>query len=408
MSDIAESDLLETKLLANPAVGRSAWPRPSNWPQANTEAQLPSEGLKPKKRSPRRLLLFLAAIAGLTGIGFYGFDWYENGRFIVSTDDAYVRADMAVMAAKVSGYLADVPVTDNRHVHAGDLLARIDDGDYRLAVEAAQRKLDTQNATITRIGEQARAQEALVAQARAGLDSAQADAQRAGADFARAQHLAASGFGSVQSLDTARADRDRTAASVESANAALAAAQSNLAVVAAQKVEAEHLGAELKTALAQAQRDLSFTEIRAPFDGTIGNRAAQPGAYVQPGTRLMALVPLQSAYVEANLKETQLDRVKAGDPVSLYVDALGGRRFAGTVESIAPASGSQYSLLPPENATGNFTKIVQRVPVRIRVAGDAAAEGLLRPGLSVVVDIDTRTEQNATAKTAGANDVPSH
>ncbi len=267
-----------------------------------------------------------------------------------------------------------------------------------LAVQAAERKLDTQNATIARIGEQAQAQDAAVAQARANLDSAQADATRAAADFDRAQHLTTSGFGSVQNLDTARADRDRTAATVASAKAGLAGAQANLAVLAAQKVEAQRLGAELQTAADQAKRNLSFTEIRAPFDGTIGNRAAQLGAYVDTGTRLLALVPLQSAYVEANLKETQLENVHAGDTVSVTVDALGGRRLQGIVESVAPASGSQYSLLPPENATGNFTKIVQRVPVRIRVDGDAAAQGLLRPGLSVVVDIDTREPQaNETA-----------
>ena len=372
MSDLlGDSDLRdELPDFAGPFVSRSPRSKPAEAPLQTRNEPEPKQLPTQKKRPTRRLLLLLVILAGVGAAGYYGLDWYQNGRFIVSTDDAYVRADMAIIAAKVSGYISEVPVTDNQNVRTGDLIARIDDGDYQLAVQAAQRKLDTQNATVARIEDQAHAQDALIQQARAGLDSAQADAQRSVTDFGRAQHLAGTGFGSAQSLDAARADRDRTAAAVASANAALAAAQGNLAVFAAPKVEAEHLGAELKTAVDQAQRNLSFAEIRAPFDGTIGNRAAQVGAYVQPGTRLMALIPLQSAYVEANLKETQLGSVRAGDPVRVYLDALGGRRFQAIVESVAPASGSQYSLLPPENATGNFTKIVQRVPVRIRVDGD--------------------------------------
>ena len=291
-------------------------------------------------------------------------------------------------------------VTDNTAVKAGDLLATIDDGDYRLAVEAARRKLETQDATIARIGEQGGAQQALVEQAQAALEAARADAQRAATEYDRAQSLAKSGFATQQRLDQALADRDRSAASVTSSAAAVSAARANLSVIGAQKIEAQRTRGELQTALDRAQRDLTFTEIRAPFDGVVGNRAIQPGLLVQPGTRLLALIPLQSAYVEANFKETQLARLKPGQKVHFTVDASGSRGFDGTVDSFAPASGSQYSLLPPENATGNFTKIVQRVPVRIRVPASIAAEGVLRPGLSVIVDVDTR-EPKVTAAEVG-------
>ena len=373
---------------------------PTRRPAGSPAAALDRQG--PAKRAPgaKRRVLSIVALVVLGGGGWYGYQWWTEGRFFVSTDDAYVRADMAVIAAKVSGYVATVGVTDNTAVKAGDLLATIDDGDYRLAVEAARRKLETQDATIARIGEQGGAQQALVEQAQAALEAARADAQRAATEYDRAQSLAKSGFATQQRLDQALADRDRSAASVTSSAAAVSAARANLSVIGAQKIEAQRTRGELQTALDRAQRDLTFTEIRAPFDGVVGNRAIQPGLLVQPGTRLLALIPLQSAYVEANFKETQLARLKPGQKVHFTVDASGSRGFDGTVDSFAPASGSQYSLLPPENATGNFTKIVQRVPVRIRVPASIAAEGVLRPGLSVIVDVDTR-EPKVTAAEVG-------
>jgi membrane fusion protein (multidrug efflux system) len=178
---------------------------------------------------------------------------------------------------------------------------------------------------------------------------------------------------------------------VVSAGAALTAAEANLDVVKAQRAEAEQVARELDTAVQKAQSDLAATQIRAPADGTIGNRAAQPGQYVAPGTRLMALVPLGSVYVAANFKETQLGSIRPGQTVTLEVDSVKGRSFEGKVVNISPASGSTFSLLPPENATGNFTKITQRIPVRVEVSPEIAALGLLRPGLSVVASVDTRS-----------------
>jgi membrane fusion protein (multidrug efflux system) len=355
---------------------------------------------------PRKRLIFpvLLAIAACVG-GWEGYHWFTEGRFIIGTDDAYVKADTSTIAAKVSGYITAVAVSDNARVKAGDLLASIDDGDYKLAVDAAARKIDTQTATIARLAAQAEAQKSLIAQAEAQLAAARADASRTALEFDRATKLVQSSYGTQQRLEQAQADRDRAKALVDQANAAVTTAEANLAVIEAQKAEAESTRTELQTALDRANRDLSFTEIRAPFDGVIGNKAVQPGQYVQPGTRLLALVPLDSVYVEANFKETQLDRLLPGQPVDVFVDAYSERHFEGTVESFAPASGSQFSLLPPENATGNFTKVVQRLPVRIKVPAQVAAEGWLRPGLSIVVDVHTREKLDMTVAQNAGNQV---
>ncbi len=346
-------------------------------------------GPKPK-RSKRRLILTAAVLAALVGGAYYGNYWWTEGRFLVSTDDAYVKADMSVISAKVAGIVTAVPIKENAAVQEGDTLAQIDDRDYKNAVEAARNKLGTQEATIRRLKQQAVAQEALIEQAKAQVLSAKASLVRATADFDRAQTLARQEFGSLQRLDQARADRDQAQAAVKSAEAAQLSSEASLAVLNAQVKEAEGVRAELQTSLDKALLDFSYTNVKAAFSGIVGNKAVQVGQYVQPGTRLLALVPLDSAYVEANYKETQLDRIRPGQPADVALDAADGRVFRGVVESIAPASGSQYSLLPPENATGNFTKIVQRVPVRIRVNGEAIREGILRPGLSVVTYVNTK------------------
>ncbi len=344
----------------------------------------------PPKWSKRRILLALALIAGVGAAVYHGQYWWTEGRFLVSTDDAYVKADLSVISAKVPGYVAAVQVTENASVNAGDILVQIDDRDYKIAVDSARNKAATQDATIERLKQQALAQGATIEQAKAQVLSAKAASLRADADFQRAQTLAQREFGSVKALDQARADRDQMQASVQGAEAAQLAAEANLAVLNAQVKEAQSVRAELQSSLEKAQLDLSFATIRAPFSGVVGNRAVQPGQYAQTGTRLLSLVPMDSVYIEANYKETQLDRIRPGQPVDVAVDAAGGRVYHGVVESIAPASGSQYSLLPPENATGNFTKIVQRVPVRIRVSGEAVRDHVLRPGLSVATYVNTK------------------
>ena len=350
----------------------------------------------PRKRA-RKLVLLLAAAGVLGGGGYKAYEWWTVGRFFVSTDDAYVQADISVLAAKVPGYLAAVPVANGQAVKAGDVIARIDDGDYRLAQEAAHDKLVTQEATIVRIGRQVEAAQAQLLQSAAQIDAARADAVRAAADYARQQQLEKVDFVAKARIEQARADRDRTQAAEKGAEASLTAMKAQVEVLRAQRAEAESLAAELRTAERRAARDLDFTILHAPFDGVIGNKAVEAGAYVAPGSRIAALVPLQSVRVDANFKETQVERMKAGQAVHIAVDAYPDRDIVGTVESLSPASGSVFSLLPPDNATGNFTKIVQRLPVRVRVPAEVAREGVLRPGLSVTVRVDTREAATKTA-----------
>ncbi len=352
------------------------------------------QDLKPgPKRSRRKLALIGAAAAIAVGAaGWFGYGYLTVGRFLVSTDDAYVRADTTTLAAKVPGYVAAIEVGDNAQVHAGDVIARIDDGDYRLAADAAHDRVATQQATILRIGQQIAAAQAAVAQARAQLASARAVETRTEAELKRQQALADKAFASRQTLERAQSDRDQAIAAVQSAQAAVASAIANVGVLEAQQREAERTLNELKTAEAKAARDLSFTAIRAPVDGVIGNRAMQVGDYVQPGQRLAALVPLADVYIDANFKETQVAHLRPGQTVKVSVDALPGHDITGTVASMSPASGSVFSLLPPDNATGNFTKIVQRLAVRIRLPQDVTDTRRLRPGMSVVVSVNTKPD----------------
>jgi membrane fusion protein (multidrug efflux system) len=351
-----------------------------------------------QRPSRKRIVIGMVLLAALLGGGYEGYGWWTNGRFMVSTDDAYVQADITILAAKASGYVASVEVENNGRVKAGQVIARLDDLDYRLAVQAAQDKLATQQAAIDRIGRQIEAATAGIPQSEAQIAAARADAERSAADYQRQIQLSQSDFASRARLEQAKADRDRAAATVKGAEAALVAANANVAVLRAQQGEAERLAAEYRTAVAKAERDLSFTVIRAPVSGVLGNRAVEVGAYVQPGTRLGALVPLSSVHVDANFKETQLAQIRPGQKAEIEVDAFGSRSFPAHVESVAPASGSTFSLLPPENATGNFTKIVQRVPVRIVLDPEVMKEAVLRPGMSVVARIDSRT---APAEPAG-------
>jgi membrane fusion protein, multidrug efflux system len=344
-----------------------------------------------RRRRPIRSLLLAAVLLAAAGYGGHlGYDWWVDGRFLVSTDDAYVQGDLTILAAKMKGYVASVEVTNNQAVKTGDVIARLDDGDYRLALESARNKLATQESTVTRIGRQIDAAATGVAKATAGLDAAQADATHAASEFQRQVQLSKADFASKSKLDEATFDRDRSRAAIRSAEAELAAEQANVEVLRAQQVEAQREAGELRTTMAMAERDLSFTVVRAPVDGVVGNKAVQVGSYLEPGTRLAALVPLASVHVDANFKETQLGEIRPGQKVRIEVDAFPGVEIEGTVESVAPASGSVFSLLPPENATGNFTKIVQRVPVRIAIAPDVLSRGILRPGLSVVAKVDTR------------------
>lgn len=314
--------------------------------------------------------------------------WYVYARFFEATDDAYIQADITQLSARVSGTVASLPVAENARVVSGTLLMAIDDRDYRLALEDAQGKVATQEATLARLTAQLDVQQGSIRQAEAQVAANTAESRRAVADAARYAALVSDSAVSPVQLDQAQADAKKARANLRSAQAAQEGAQAQLVVLQAQLIEAQRTLEQLKTGVAQAVQNLAYTQVRAPVDGTFGNRGVDVGALVQPGTRLGVVVPLHALYVEANFKETQLAHIKPGQPVQVRVDALGGRVVRGRVESVAPASGATFSLLPPENATGNFTKIIQRVPVRIALPADADA--LLRPGLSVVVRVDTR------------------
>jgi membrane fusion protein (multidrug efflux system) len=351
----------------------------------------------------KRTLIAAAAAFAIIAGGAFGTEWWVSGRYVISTDDAYVHAHNTTLASKISGYVQNIPVEDNATIHAGDVIATIDDGDYKLAADAAREKVATQQATVDRIGRQVIAQNATIDQAKAQMVSAQAAAKRMQLELDRQQALAAQKFASQQTLEQATANRDQSAAAVDNAQAVIDAAAANLDVLKAQQQEAARTLDELKTALAKAERDFSFTVIRAPVDGVFSNRAVQTGDYVQTGQRIASLVPLDDVYVDANFKETQLARLQPGQPVSISVDALPGHDIAGRIESLSPASGAVFSLLPPDNATGNFTKIVQRLAVRIEVPADVAAKQVLRPGMSVVVSVNTKPVTSAT-KTALAGE----
>jgi membrane fusion protein (multidrug efflux system) len=337
-----------------------------------------------------RFALVGLLLAALAWGGDWIWRWWTVERFVVSTDDAYVRADVATIASKIAGYVAAIDVRNGDIVRAGGVIARLEDGDYALAVEAARNRIASQHATIARLQRQAESARAAAEQARAEIAGARAAAELARAEHGRYAALAARDFASRSRFEQAEAERARAASALTASEAALVTARSRIDVAEAETAEAERLLVELATALARAERDRGFATIRAPFDGVIGNKAVQAGEYVQPGARVAALVPLGQVYVEANFKETHFARLKPGQRVRIAVDAMPDRPLEGRVVAFSPASGAVFSLLPPENATGNFTKIVQRVPVRVSVPADAAAAGLLRPGLSVVVRIDTR------------------
>ncbi|WP_375159075.1 HlyD family efflux transporter periplasmic adaptor subunit [Bradyrhizobium sp. RDT46] len=345
-------------------------------------------GRAPKSGKRKFILMGVGLLLALAAASYAGY-YTLVGRFYVSTDDAYVRANNTMLGARVSGHVAAILAGDNTPVRAGDVVLRIDDGDYKIAVDAAATKIATQQAAIDRIGRQVAALDSQVAQAKAQLVSAQAGLKRADLDYERQQALSTKGFASRAVFESSEAGRDQGAAAVKAAQAAYDVAVSNVEVAKAQQAEAQAQLAELKTTLAKAERDLSFTAVRAPVNGTFSNRLVNTGDFVAVGQRLGNIVPLDDVYIDANFKETQLKRIRPGQPVTIKVDAYGMRKFSGVVDSIAAGAGSVFTLLPPDNATGNFTKIVQRVPVRIRVPKSVAKQNLLRAGMSVYATVDT-------------------
>jgi membrane fusion protein (multidrug efflux system) len=369
---------------------------PADAPPAATapvvaEPAAPAAQAKKKKRG---FILPVVVLALLAGGGWYGYQWWTTGRFMVSTDDAYVGGDIATISPKVTGYVAKVNVVANQTVKAGDVLAVLDNGDYQNALDQANAQIATQKLSLTRIDAQIKGGQASLAQAEASKVALEATVRGAAITQKRQAELATKSVGTAAELDVANVALDQAKANLIGGDASIQSAQANIDILDAQRKEAEGTVRMYELQRDKAARDLSFTVLKAPYDGIVGNRSVQEGDLVSPGQRLMAIVPVRDLYIDANFKETQIQHLVPGSKVNVHVDAYDEHPIVGTVESIAPASGAVFSLLPPENATGNFTKIIQRVPVRIALPKEALDSGRLRAGLSVVVDVDTRTAPN--------------
>ena len=326
------------------------------------------------------ILLVAAAIAGW----FYWNVW----RFEISTDDAYVQADSVAIAPQVGGYLTELAVGDNQTVRAGDVLAQIDVRPYAAALAQAKSDVGAAAANVSDLEAQLAEQQSLIAEADATIDVDQAARTFAQQDDVRSGTLAREGYGTQQSAQSASASVLGLTASVTKDKAAADAARKQVAILQAKLDEAKALLGHTQAAARTAELNLGYTTIRAPTDGVVGARTARVGQFLTPGTQLMAIVPLSRIYIVGNFKETQLTDVRPGQSVKVSIDAFPEMTIAGIVDSIAPASGEEFALLPPDNATGNFTKVVQRVPVKIRLDPANPLAGLLRPGMSVTPTID--------------------
>jgi membrane fusion protein (multidrug efflux system) len=341
---------------------------------------------------PIGLVVLVAAVVALVY-------WWLVGRFMQSTDDAYLQADSVTVAPKVSGYVTDVYVGDNVTVKPGDPLVRLDSRQYEAALDQSKATVDARQADIARAQAGIQQQRAAIEQAKAQLLVAQVASRHAEDEVRRYGPLASTGAESGDQLSVLISNRDQARATLAADNAAVDQAQARITDLNAQIAQAR---AQLEAAQAsarQSQLDMQDTLVRSTLAGRVGDRTVRVGQYAQPGTRLMTIVPVQSVYLTANFKETQIGRMRAGQHASIHVDALPDADLHGVVDSFAPGTGSEFALLPPENATGNFTKIVQRVPVRIRLDTDDKTRKLLVPGLSVTVDVDTRASTDGAQST---------
>jgi membrane fusion protein (multidrug efflux system) len=336
-------------------------------------------------------VFFLIVLVGLAGWGVSkGIEWYEHGRFIEETDNAYIKSDSIAIRAEISGRLDTLAVQENQHVQKGQLLVRINASEYQAKLAQANAERGVALAALVNAQQQINLQYKKIDEARANIDAAKAEVKRGELNLERFQILDKQSFDSKQQLQNAQADMAIAKAKLAQAQAAHAAAQQMFAVLDAQQQSAEANITAAESQIAYAQSQLAKTDILAPSAGIVGNLGARSGGLVQPTMTLFYLVPLPEVYVVANFKETQIGHMSIGQAVILTVDAQKDVEFSGVVESISPATGTEFSLLPKDNATGNFNKIVQRVPVRIQVTGPSEYVHLLRPGLSVVAHVNTQ------------------
>jgi membrane fusion protein (multidrug efflux system) len=344
----------------------------------------------PHRRSPRLVLALAIALISIAAAAACGSYYWVVGRFLESTDDAYVQADSTIVAPKVSGYLSQVLVEDNQPVKAAQPLAKIDDRDYVATLDQAKADVATAQADIENAMAALEQQQAVIAQARATVAVDQANLTYAEQENTRFGTLANQGSASVEMAQQVASRRDTARAALTRDSAAVTATERQVTILQAQLAKAKAALQHYQAVQEQARLNLSYTNIVAPIDGVVGNRSLRVGEYVQAGTQLMAVVPLAAVYVVANFEETQLAGIRKGAPVSIVVDTYSGATVKGHVDSIAPASGEEFALLPPDNATGNFTKIVQRIPVKIAIDPSDPLRGELRPGMSVTATVDTK------------------
>jgi membrane fusion protein, multidrug efflux system len=345
-----------------------------------------------KKFNFRKALMTGVALAALVGAAWYGWDYWTVGQYLVSTDDAYVKADNTTIAPKVSGYLREVLVGDNERVRAGQVLARIDERDFQVALDQARSDVAAAQAAIASKQAQLGVQQTVIDAARATVDVDKATVTFAAQENKRYTDLASTGYGSVQNAQQAQSRIAGAQAAVQRDTANLASALKQVDLLKAEIAQATASLARANAAQNQAELNLGYTSVVAPIDGIVGNRSLRVGQFVQAGTQLMSVVPATGAYVVANYKETQLTDVRQGQAVDIAVDMFPGHIVHGRVDSIAPASGQEFALLPPDNATGNFTKVVQRIPVKIALDRDNDSLVELRPGMSVIPTIETKSQ----------------
>jgi len=366
-------------------------------------------GLLPSRLVIKRAALALALTIGAAVAADYSYGYLTSGRYLESTDDAYVKADSTIISPKISGYIVEVLVGDNQPVKAGELLARIDDRDFRTALAQAHADVEASEAAVRNLDAQISLQQPLIEQGTADVASAEATLKFAEEEQARYDGLMKTGSGTIQRAQQTDAALREKIAQLQHGKSGLLAAQRKIDVLTTERAKAVAQLDHSRAVEQQAALNLSYAEITAPVDGTVGARSLRVGQFVQAGTQLMAVVPLDAVYVVANFKETQLTHVRNGQPVEVRIDSFRDTKLKGHVDSLSPASGLEFALLPPDNATGNFTKIVQRVPVKI-VLDDHRLAGLLRPGMSAEPTIDTkatvltvrkaRTDRRPTADTS--------
>lgn len=352
----------------------------------------------------RRLGVVLALVIALAALGWYGWRAWDGSRAVQSTEDAYVRGDITALSPRVSGYAVEITADDNEAVTARQVLVRLDPRDYQAAVDRAEAQVRQAISQLARAEVQRQNQQLQITSAEAALGSAQAQAQRNGIDLSRARELRATGAGTQARLDDATAADQATRATALEAKANLDLQRQTLQQVDADALVARATLAAARASLASARIALEDTEVWAPIDGIVANRRTRVGEYVAVGTRMLSIVPLDGLWIEANFRETQMERMAPGQPVAFRLDRYPRLRLCGYVESVGPASGSEFALIPADNATGNFTKIVRRFPVRLRPNATEPNAGLLRPGMSAVVRVGVGEAEVAGCRFDAARD----